>query len=447
MKHFEKAGEFWLPDDPENRFSGLFSFNRARGLELKLWGKKWAQTVRDRWGKKRNKAVVLPQVIEIYELHGFLENNQKIKLYNLRSLGFGDWVRIFALDFALHGHRLSYSRQPEFNRLKVKYDQLSKWIDVPTIQINFNSKGEAESIVQHLREEQNITISNHRIRLLAYPTGKNELHRAEFKLTLHIDIWFSHYLNFDETVDFLGHLRRFFSFATGLPLSTSELNLPGDDESGEKQELSVYVGGTNLTYSEPGSDFLNKGKSKRRSKNFPAFAYSYVRDNLAHYLVKWFELEEKLKPALALYLTHTYRPGMYLDAVFLSMAQAVEALHKRLYVSSDISIRNRLSRIFDLLEPYKVAVDDWFPDKKSFIRRTGESRTYYTHYPENPEHPEDIAFSGEHLYELANRLKILMQLVIMFALDFPADVVEDIMRHKPEAGYLKPKKPKDTEKE
>ena len=76
-----------------------------------------------------------------------------------------------------------------------------------------------------------------------------------------------------------------------------------------------------------------KELSKKHSTSM-LFTLNAIQDDFGPYLCKWIESYELLEPAINLYFSVLYNPHIYAEVKFLSMAQAVETYHRRVFGGS-----------------------------------------------------------------------------------------------------------------
>jgi len=181
--------------------------------------------------------------------------------------------------------------------------------------------------------------------------------------------------------------------------------------------------------------------------------------NTAETLFKnWFQKEQVLRPVYDLLLNTVYSPGQYVQSTFLSLAQALESFHRRVYGGNYLStedyssIKNALiasipsgideklsgklksmlqygnelslkSRLDYLLEGIRrdhldnLAGTD---DPRRFIRSLVDIRNYLTHYGE---HKPTILESTVDMYNLNRRITALLLLLVFKYLGLPEDFV------------------------
>lgn len=180
------------------------------------------------------------------------------------------------------------------------------------------------------------------------------------------------------------------------------------------------------------------------------FPYNEVQRNSIQilsekYLNKWFELSKT--PLINLYCAVMYNPDMYMEYLFLGLAQAIESYHMNFFetksaarvklekeinevrnilpdkaeyldqVFKDCYRRPYIERVREVYQEYSALADQFLRLKgaEEFSRKVKDTRHYLTHWvPEL----EKKAAHGSELVFLTKDLQFLLQLCIMTQLGF-----------------------------
>lgn len=181
----------------------------------------------------------------------------------------------------------------------------------------------------------------------------------------------------------------------------------------------------------------------------------------------WFQKEQALRPVYDLLLSAIYSPGQYVQSTFLSLAQAFESFHRKIYegkyISDDdysiisreltdaipvgadkklsnklkamlqygneLSLKNRLEYLFKEIQTDHLNNLSGTDDSRQFIRLLVNTRNYLTHY-EGQKPP--ILQSTVELYNLNRRMSAILVLLIFKYLGLPEDLV-----YVPIVGHLR----------
>lgn len=181
--------------------------------------------------------------------------------------------------------------------------------------------------------------------------------------------------------------------------------------------------------------------------------------NTAETLFKnWFQKEQVLRPVYDLLLSTIYSPGQYVQSTFLSLAQALESFHRRVYegkyvseeeyssvrsaladaipasmdrklsaklrtmlqYGNELSLKSRLEYLFDGIRRDHLDNLSRTDDPRQFIRLIVDIRNYLTHYEGRK--PSILASTVE-MYNLNRRMTALLMLLIFKYLGIPEDLI------------------------
>lgn len=181
------------------------------------------------------------------------------------------------------------------------------------------------------------------------------------------------------------------------------------------------------------------------------FTFADVRDRLADVLTTWLTMGPFMRTAKSLFFSTIHTPSPFVDARFLSLAQALEcysrgtssacyvstdeygkieqavteaiptgvpkplrdALKSRIKYGNEFSLRKRIRELLDGLE--SPTIDLLCTDTDDFIAGIVASRNYLTHYSEET---EEDALHGSDLYWAAEKLKMLLRVLFLKRLGF-----------------------------
>jgi len=191
------------------------------------------------------------------------------------------------------------------------------------------------------------------------------------------------------------------------------------------------------------------------------FTLEDISNRFETFLRKWFEIADSLEPTVNLYFATLYTPYMYLEFHFLSLIQAIESFHRRIFkgeymsdedykrirsllvnaippdevgndhkqslksriqYGNEFSLRTRLKEIF---EEYKENLKEFIENTNAFVNGVVDTRNYLTHYEEDPTKHVD---SGDALYELTKKLRILLEICLLRELGFSSDEIKNMFK-------------------
>jgi hypothetical protein len=146
---------------------------------------------------------------------------------------------------------------------------------------------------------------------------------------------------------------------------------------------------------------------------------------------------------------------MYLNNELLNLAQALEAYHRKIMNNTELPINQHQKRVNEIVRLSPDEHRDWLKNKlkysnepilrkrlkelwercpeaissrlgtkNEFVGVTVDTRNYLTHFGEDL---KANAATGQKLYELVMKLRILMQVCLLQALEFNNNDVERLM--------------------
>ncbi|MDD5088149.1 MAG: hypothetical protein PHI18_05060 [bacterium] len=153
------------------------------------------------------------------------------------------------------------------------------------------------------------------------------------------------------------------------------------------------------------------------------FTLEDVSDGIEGYFAKWLEDEIDIFPVLELYSRDMYDENhLSLELRYLSLIQATEILHSRMFTARQRKLACRLEDMFDIAS--KVLDDEkWFDGKEvdSFVA----TRHFIVH--RNPDY-ETKAKKGIELYPMCQTLRALIDLHLLRWLGMDDGNIQKLMR-------------------
>jgi len=190
------------------------------------------------------------------------------------------------------------------------------------------------------------------------------------------------------------------------------------------------------------------------------FTFKDISGRFESFLRNWFEKLDLLEPIYDLYFGTLYNPRMYLEHRFLSLIQAIESFHQRIYggeylsdenykkvydtlvnaipngvkidfkeslenklkYGNEFSLRKRLKEIFD---KYQEILNVFIENKNTFIEKVVDTRNYQTYHDEDL---KERSASGKKLYHLTQKLKILLEICLLTELGFSSEEIKGLYK-------------------
>jgi hypothetical protein len=466
MQSFEAKGLWWLPQYPTHQVAGTLSFDPSSGATLSTIGDVFANEIAQLFGTKKEFGSIswFPEKISIPCIHGYIDAGDPITLWRNRwdaeTMATGYLGSKFVSQVLFKGCHFDKEEDIVFSEVSIDYSLLEQWLGPEGLSGKFtdHEDGRPHRIEYTYEFSPPVSYSVNKLTVSFHHDLKLEGDRvADIHLIRNssIRVQCKQPMDFGELQrDVIYHLRNLLTLATGSSVVPERVrafspNTPIETPSGLPTQIEMYY----ITKSgEPTPRPLN-----RRDM---LFRYEDVRDNFELYLGNWIIKSEQLRPVIDLYFSLFYIPSMYVHLEFLTLAQAIETYHRRVYVgeyvpsdeaapiidalsqaipenvSSDhkqsikqrlkylneFSLRKRLKNILnDALSPYQSIVDQLIINRGDFVENVVETRNYLTHYSGEPrDNPAEQRV-------LARKLRVLMQLCFCKEIGFPAETVVTLM--------------------
>ncbi len=449
MEEFVYNGLWWLPDNPNNKVSGTLSFHPVEGIKLELIG-------------SFKEIIDLEKDLTTGIIMGFTTDGKKITLYqcieNRTKLSMpGMLVSFFTANIVFIGQHFEREEDIEFKNLSINYSYLEDWINILAFE-NF----QAADLDYNLRKyevrysfPQKIEAKLEGININIYHQLKKHQSRNEvvLKYTAFIELEPHNSLHFNDFEEYINNIGRFLSLAIGkavYPLAIKGKTKSGITEIPDKKDYNVSI-----FYLIKGSpDFLGKLDTSKM-----LFSFSDISSNFEICLKNWFTKSELLKPVYDLYFATLYDPSAYLQFQFLSLAQAIESYHSRIYdgkylseeeykiiyellveaipreVDKEIktffkeklqylnqfSLRRRLK---DIIKKLGNKADFLIDDIDGFINDVVNTRNYLTNYDRKL---EDKVKKGRELYMIVQIIKFILEVSFLLELEIPKETVDNLV--------------------
>ncbi|MFT3831338.1 MAG: hypothetical protein QM691_16700 [Opitutaceae bacterium] len=118
--------------------------------------------------------------------------------------------------------------------------------------------------------------------------------------------------------------------------------------------------------------------------------FDHLKGRSQSVISAWMDLQEKATPAINLFLSALVDEHTYMNFRYLSLAQSLESLHRRVVHPRDMNFDKRLTA---QMRPFEKHFGDEAA-RKDLIRRIVATRNYFTHYDEK------LSAFASHNYDL-----------------------------------------------
>ncbi len=342
----------------------------------------------------------------------------------------------------LEGVHFEAARDIVFRELIVRYSYLDEWMNLSGFKINIDDAMEGVVVEYNVPDVVTMEFDGGLKVTLFYsvkfPSLTTPQKKAVVSHRANIGLEPPTPMHFDEYWDLLYQLQNFFTLATTEPVHISGLvGLPEADDEGPPPSAQIFF------------QLSHVPALKQLHPLQFLFTFSYVEDRLHQILSNMLSKADLLQPVADLYFGTLYNPRMYLEQRFLSYTQAIESYHRRLIRNAELEPEQHELRVRDILESTPEGHRDWLGGKLEYsnepslrqrlrdlsaqysgaldemldrrvINDIVTTRNYLTHFDKSL---ESRALKDRELFELAARLRVLLQLCLLDQLGFRPDEV------------------------
>ncbi|HAR94358.1 MAG TPA: hypothetical protein DCR97_00095 [Deltaproteobacteria bacterium] len=452
-KNFEVAGLWWLPGEEENRICGTLTFSRDEGGVLSLIGA---------FGDITQLMETGPRII----IHGLSKDGKEFTLLDCWRKGSqvgGIYCETYFTYMAVEGAYFDSSEGLTFDAATVRYPLLEDWLQ---------EQGLMATIEQ---EEATRRISGTAIGC-TFPAAKifrfgnfslsfNYRYQTSFLLRRATLIYsqvalfeYTEKRDLETILEDVTKLRNFLSLALNKPIYPETITVTSSDLKeflGDKERLlPIRIHFMSATTDVPEGNLTPWE---------PLFFFVDIQDRFPVVYQRWLALYDDLLPAIHSTFAALAGGKEYKIDRLLSLTQAVESLHRRLFdgrylsdeafdeikttlmaalpsdLDSDaresfvrkIGFMNEFSqrkRVKDLVR--RIETDfgtqsmDTLENRRMFIDKLSATRNYYTHFTAEL-YAE--AYHGLGVIVLIEKLRFLLDMSFLWLLEFSADDVRRIL--------------------
>lgn len=474
------SGTWWLPQDPEREVGGTLTFPGDRQCTLDLLGSFSSDTLET---TRRETGLLLTGddfvnpgiILGISEKRG-----TPLTLFRCRQIRSTSGMRgvrssAYGVNVILVGQHVESQTELLFRKFALPYDHLNSWASLSGFETHFTNDKEHHSKTCEVRYEhpeppEAEVDDRWKYRIFANFNYNSGLKQIILKEWIYAEIEPPNPVSFDEALGALRPFQNLVSLGVGRAVLAMEgrATLAGDQEAGHGTigpSVKVY-------FATPA---IEEPEVKIQSRRM-LFKFSDLQDQFSEYMRTWLSHSYALGPVLDLYFSTFYNPQQYLESRFLSLTQAIEAYHRRrlggqylpdkllkpikeellgviqkakiekeegvppgakqaltarLKHINDYSLRRRVREL--VRDPGNL-LGRIIPKPRSFAEAVVNARNYLTHYSTEQ---EGQAESVKDLYLLAERLKALLDVVLLRELGFEDQKIEKLVKGNESYRHLK----------
>lgn len=434
MGEIEYQGIWWLPDKPETKFSGILRIDpyKTAVLEVIDYSEDISKVL-----TLRRYDIILGKTLDGRDvtLSTCIETHRKRHFPGFSRSSFN-------VGTAFIGAHFPQKEDQRFKKLLVRYQNLDEWVGISGIHVDLG-----EEVVIRYKTPKVIRIRPHEDWTISlefqsqYPTISLVQKEACVSQKTYVGIASSEMKPFREYLRMVLLIRDFISL--GMGASTYPIEIKGITEDGT--EVQVFYP-------------INIHSTSSTTSPFMPFTFKDIADRWEALLRNWFKNAELLKPVYNLYFGTLHNPHLYLEHQFLSIVQALESYHRRVYGGKYVSeeeysiimnnlieaippdtpkdLRDRLKgylkygnefslrkRLKEIVKECGGFLGDCLSESGKFIDDTVRIRNYLTHYDGSPP-----AIEVPELYRLALKLRLLVMVCLLNETGFGATDIDKIVK-------------------
>jgi hypothetical protein len=442
-KSLNIKGQWWLPNNPENKVFGTLEYSESGSSKLELFGG-------------------LELTTEPILIVGESSNGDKYSLNDCHVNNFqtgtsGFSTVVYSVSEIFENAHFDSPEEIAFQAISIQYTNTTEWSRLSALKIEqefFEAKFSLDFDLPEPKTVEFETGSELSLELYSrYPQFLREVSsKIEIQQFPVFTFRFSRTKNFEELqLEYIRHLQNLLTLAITQPVSVEfiigHLIHPGfDSKSKEKNRpVNIYLDRKNYFKNDRDVIFQNM-----------LFTFPAVEKEWKSLLSNWFKKRDRLEPIVTLYFSTLYNSYLYLENNFLSLVQAVESYHRRTFETKEFeeeekntlieqvlnaidskyhkvitrklnyihepSLRTRLKEIFD---EHRSVLDKYIR-RKQFCDKAYVSRNYYTHYDEDLKEQVDKI----DLIDLINKLEIVIEVCLLKELGFSLKEIEECLQNR-----------------
>lgn len=528
MENFEKDGIWFLPENPDQEVSGKLTFSSQDGALLSLIDQLIPIT--------KTEELMSSKYYEF--INGYFTNGKKVTLYKCYQrprLQTGLQISLLDVKYVIVGHHFTSLEDMDFKKTEVKYRNLEEWVGMPNLTVNStlndtNTTTQKITIEQEAQDPVDLGCVNgfsiqltdslmHSQAIQTYNSLYSKFSQVKIQESKNIAFFANTEKNLEEVIEVIYLLQDF------LILASSQITYPTKVESfiviQEEQELPPTlmdkIAFQDFSAFDTEDEFqfvvsdLKKNhvpqisqvqKKERLSIYFKCNSnYYYLNEKKYDYFAALFRfsdikndpqkilsgyynmvMAEKCKKVTDLYLGLSYLPLRYINDIFFTFAQSLEAFHRLTFEEDKFSkqifeqAKNKMIEVlpinpenygledtkknrsyiqdfcecithkinfineFSLKERIEALIDyheDCFPDtflssesdRKIFCRKVRDTRGSRVHLSVSTK-TQNYVSQDDGLKALIKEMKILLEICLLRKIEFDPSHIKSLIQKK-----------------
>lgn len=436
MTHFKPGspyssqGRWWLPENPDRVLTGNLEITSDGDATLDVMG-----VFDDDPAQMFTPMATAPVIL------GDTDDGEAVTLIQAspreQRLPLGSYGGITFKPQAVYvGGHLSDPTETPFHRVVFRFKGLDEWLGITGLQTGFMQDYAGATIAYTLPKDIRLELGHNEWLTLAFtwkPTGfGSSLTEAGIRQKAEVRIDSAAGMTIDRIESLLFELLNFFCLVLDRRTAIEQLSL----YSWQVIRHSLYRSEAKRISYIRGAAFPPPvdGNFDRREM---LIAYPAAADRFQTMVRRWLEKHETLRPVFELYFGLIHNDRLYVENRFLSLAQALETLHRRTQPGTELPPDGHADRMTEVLAACPAAYRSWLDRKlrfsneltladrlrelikpfgnwfgarkarSTFIEKTVETRNYLTHHTRMEDRQ---VFSDEKLFPASEKLRALLLL-------------------------------------
>ena len=355
-------GNWWLPDYPQDRVSGVLYLRKTGGIKLHLIGIFLSDCNEEIGFEFANHDIIVGEIVPGHGMVTLIScGEQERKSPYLSNTSEGTTQK-FNVENLLMGYHIPTLDNLRFTQFEFSTTYMVDWVNSKQLEIEFIEN--RQTVVSTL-EDKKLTIDDegYRISINSWAsTNISEPFVSKQHSSITIDLEESISLEEFKEV-FQKPLLDLIQFGSSLLNSVTFLNAKPLNQN-ESTELITT------------NEFDSIKRMQEQAKSHSLFLLSDL-ENASSFILNWLKFHRDTKHIFKLYFESLHLGFQYPVTKFLNVIQSVEVYHAERSKKNDAYLRDRLK---ELLSESCDLLSSILMNECCFISGTINTRNYYTHY-------------------------------------------------------------------
>lgn len=416
IRNEKYKGLWFLPNDRENKVSGVLYFETNKEIRLELIGT-FENDIKEILNEK-----------EAEIIYGITDKNEKISLllcYGYGSVNFPSDFQIatYKCQYFIKGKHLSVINELTFNSIRADLTNLYDWCPAGTIKntIHFSRDEKPNEIIVSINKndswEKIIDVgSDYDLKISGFGGFKSSVDNSEYHIFQKTSLEITHNKSKKSFVDLLnkvGLFKQFLSFATLSNINFNELILFDNSDFFEYKNGEKSLNPISL-------HFIDDKELLKEKPHYFLFRYNDIENVYPIIIKKWYKSKENLAPIRNHLISSITPKRKFTSLDFLIIVQSLEGYHRRFIFKKDKDLKIRLEELIN-----KFSQVDKINNSPINLTHVVCSRNYYSHFFDKNKNVLD----GKELYYLTIQLRNLLICCVLDLIGFDIKLINKLLNN------------------